>query len=37
MNFSKAFMTNDNIIFETQKWNNQNRKFLIEPKNFIKN
>ena len=30
-------MTNDNIIFETQKWTNQNRKSLIEPKNFIKN
>lgn len=30
-------MTNDNIIFETQKWTNQNRKSLIELKNFIKN
>ena len=30
-------MTNDNIIFETQKWTNQNRTSLIELKNFIKN
>lgn len=30
-------MTNDTIIFETQKWTNQNRKSLIELKNFIKN